>query len=197
MSRQLKVPREQALKAAMYVFWANGYNSTSVDDLQTAMGIQRGSFYFHFKDKRSLFIEVLDYYRKNIVEKRCALVRACASPKKGIHLYFKILLDHLLSKKKNVGCLNTNTATELGLIDDAISKKLGFGINGWRDFWIEILKKAQEKGEISSKADIASIAQLLVALTQGLNVVARVNPDPVFLKGIVKSGLSILEKPFS
>lgn len=179
----------------MYVFWAKGYNSTSVDDLQNAIGIQRGSFYFHFKDKRSLFIEVLDHYKKTVVEKRRALVKESRSPKEGIHLYFNILLEHLLSNKSNSGCLNTNTATELGLSDAEISEKLGLGMQGWQDFWVEILKKAVEKKEVSKKLDINSTAQLLVALTQGLNVVARVNPDPDFLKGIVKSGLSILDNP--
>jgi TetR/AcrR family transcriptional regulator, transcriptional repressor for nem operon len=193
MSRQLKVAREKAVEAAMYVFWAKGYESTSVDDLQNAIGIQRGSFYLHFKDKRSLFIEVLDHYKLTIVEKRRTLVRASASPKDGIHLYFKILIDHLVSKKSNSGCLNTNTAIELGLSDEEISEKMGLGMNGWKEFWIEILKKAQEKKEISSKLDIVSQAQFLVGMTQGLNVVARVNPDPDFLNGIIKSGLSTLE----
>lgn len=194
MSRQLKVPREKAVEAAMFVFWAKGYESTSVDDLQKAIGIQRGSFYLHFKDKRSLFIEVLDHYKTTIVEKRRALVRACVSPKAGIHLYFKILIEHLLSHKSNSGCLNTNTAIELGLSDEEISEKMGLGMNAWQDFWIEILKKAKEKKEINSKLEIKSVAQLLVGITQGLNVVARVNPDPIFLNGIVKTGLSTLEK---
>lgn len=194
MSRPLKVPRTQAVTSAMYVFWAQGYNATTVDDLQKAMGIQRGSFYFHFKDKRSLFIEVLDLYKSSIVEKRRDLVRKCASPKAGIKLFFDLLLTHLIENKLNSGCLNTNSATELGLSDHEISDKLGLNMDEWKIFWTEILTKAKIKNEISKKTDTASTAQLLVGLTQGLNVVARVHPDPDFLKGIIKAGLSVLEK---
>lgn len=192
MSRPLKIPRDSAVHAAMFVFWSKGYSDTSVDDLQKAMGLQRGSFYLHFKDKRTLFIEVLDQYKKNVVEKRRALIRAQRSPKAGIKLYFKILLTHLVEKKENTGCLNTNTATELGYIDAEISEKLGQSMSGWKDFWVEILTSAKVKKEINSDLDINSTAQMLVALTQGLNVIARVNPDPRFLKGVVKSGLSFL-----
>ena len=193
MPRPMKVSREQAIEAAMHVFWVKGFDATSVDDLQEAIGIQRGSFYLQFADKRSLFIEVLDHYKKNIVEKRRALVLACPSPKDGIHLYFKLLLDHLLSKKSNSGCLNTNTSIELGLSDEKIAEKMGLSLNEWKSFWIQILKKSKNKNEVASDLDIESTAQLLVALTQGLNVIARVNPDSAFLKGVIKSGLSVLE----
>lgn len=193
MSRPLKVPREQALEAAMYVFWTKGYHQTSIDDLQSAMGFQRGSFYFHFKDKRSLFIEVLENYRVTVVEKRRSLVRATPSAKSGIYLYFDILLEHLLSHRANSGCLNTNSATELGLSDKEIADKLGLGLEDWKHFWIEILEKAKQQNEIPQELDVVAVAQLLVGLTQGLNVVARVNPDPLFLKGIIKSGLTVLD----
>jgi TetR/AcrR family transcriptional regulator, transcriptional repressor for nem operon len=194
MPRQLKVTREQAIATAMQVFWTKGFDATSIDDLQRAIGIQRGSFYLLFKDKRSLFIEVLDHYKKTVVEERRALVLACPSAKDGIHLYFSLLIDHLLSKKSNSGCLNTNTSTELGLSDEEIAEKMGVSLNEWKNFWIKILKKAKSKKEILPQTDIESTAQLLVALTQGLNVISRVNPDANFLNGIKKSGLSILEK---
>ena len=194
MSRTLKVPRHEAIEAAMYVFWSKGYNATTVDDLQKAIGIQRGSFYFYFKDKHSLFLEVLDYYRLNVVEKRRELVRQCPSPKKGIELYFKLLVDHLIQNKANSGCLNTNSATELGLSDTEASKKLGLNIQEWKSFWVEILKDADQKSEIRPSLDMVASAHLLIALTQGLNVVARINNNPQFLKSIVKSGLSFLEK---
>ncbi len=194
MSRPLKVPREKAVQAAMSVFWAKGYQATSVDDLQKAMGIQRGSFYFHFKDKRSLFIEVLDYYKESVVEKRRRLVRSHESPKAGIEYYFQVLLEHLIENKLNPGCLNTNTATEMGLVDKGLSKKINLSMQGWKDFWIEILEKSISKEEIDPNINIENTAQFLVGLTQGLNVISRVNPDPFFLKGIVQAGLSILNK---
>lgn len=193
MSRPLKIPREEAIHTAMYVFWAKGYMATTIDDLQTAMGLQRGSFYFHFKDKRTLFIEVLDHYRKVIIEKRGGLVRAEPSPKAGIHLYFQLLLDHLIENKSESGCLNTNSATELGLSDEEISRKLGLSMEDWKNFWVEILIDTQNKKEISKDLDVIATAHLLVALTQGLNVVARVNASSEFLKGIIKAGLSVLD----
>src|ERR1700733_15772686 len=54
--------REQALDAAMRVFWKQGYEGASLADLTAAMGINRPSLYAAFGDKEALFRKVLDRY---------------------------------------------------------------------------------------------------------------------------------------
>ena len=49
--------------------WRQGYDGSSLDDLQNAMGIGRPSLYHAFGDKRSLFLQCLDCYGHNIVGK--------------------------------------------------------------------------------------------------------------------------------
>ena len=53
---------DQALGKAMQAFWAHGYAATSTQDLVETMGINRGSLYATFGNKRSLFIQVLRRY---------------------------------------------------------------------------------------------------------------------------------------
>lgn len=54
--------RQQALDRAIRVFWSKGYESTSVRDLSTALGIGLPSLYNTFGDKRALFTEAVDAY---------------------------------------------------------------------------------------------------------------------------------------
>ena len=53
---------DTALDKAMQAFWAHGYDATSIQDLVDCMGINRGSMYATFGDKRSLFIQALNRY---------------------------------------------------------------------------------------------------------------------------------------
>ncbi|MEM8703935.1 MAG: TetR/AcrR family transcriptional regulator [Pseudomonadota bacterium] len=53
---------EKALEAFVDVFWTKGYQGTSVDDLQAAAGIKRGSFYAAFGCKDDVFNTVLEKY---------------------------------------------------------------------------------------------------------------------------------------
>src|SRR3974390_2868093 len=47
----------------MHVFWAKGYEASSLEDLCNATGLGRSSLYAAFSDKRRLYIEVLNHYQ--------------------------------------------------------------------------------------------------------------------------------------
>src|SRR5918911_4969410 len=65
-------PREfdvdDALAAALRVFWTKGYEGTSLNDLTEAMGITRPSLYAAFGNKESLFRKALDLYEREKLE---------------------------------------------------------------------------------------------------------------------------------
>ena len=55
---------DDALHAAMIVFWQKGFDGASLSDLTEAMGINRPSLYATFGDKQSLYLRSLDWYDK-------------------------------------------------------------------------------------------------------------------------------------
>src|SRR3954467_2531468 len=61
-------PREfdvdEALAAALRVFWTKGYEGASLTDLTEAMEITRPSLYAAFGNKESLFRKALDLYER-------------------------------------------------------------------------------------------------------------------------------------
>ncbi len=66
VGRPKEFDEETALEQAMEVFWANGYEATSVQTLLDAMGINRGSMYDTFGDKHALFSQAIDYYGRTV-----------------------------------------------------------------------------------------------------------------------------------
>src|SRR5258705_11475761 len=68
--------REEALMQAMRVFWAKGYESTTLTDLQQAMGgLTAPSLHAAFGSKKALFREVVLLYHQT---QAIPLVRALA-----------------------------------------------------------------------------------------------------------------------
>ena len=62
MARPKEFDRTQALDKAMHLFWQQGYEATSMQDLCNHMGINRGSLYDTYGNKHSLFLEGIQRY---------------------------------------------------------------------------------------------------------------------------------------
>ncbi|TPI51452.1 MULTISPECIES: TetR/AcrR family transcriptional regulator [unclassified Mesorhizobium] len=56
--------RTAALRRAMEVFWAKGYEGTSISDLTRAMGLNSPSLYAAFGSKEALFLEAAEFYTR-------------------------------------------------------------------------------------------------------------------------------------
>jgi AcrR family transcriptional regulator len=54
-----KVTREEILSKSLEVFRHRGYHNTSMNDLASAVGLLKGSFYHYFDSKETLMKEVL------------------------------------------------------------------------------------------------------------------------------------------
>src|SRR5260370_36792414 len=65
MGRPKEFDRDRALKKALDVFWQQGYEATSTDNLVRAIGIGRQSMYDTFGDTRQLYLEALPLYKAN------------------------------------------------------------------------------------------------------------------------------------
>ena len=53
---------DEALDAALVVFWRQGYDGTTLTDLASAMGINRPALYAAFQGKKELFVRAIDRY---------------------------------------------------------------------------------------------------------------------------------------
>ena len=64
------------LERAMHVFWAKGYEGTSMADLLATMGITNSSLYKAFGSKANLFHRVTERYRDGPLAFRHAALAA-------------------------------------------------------------------------------------------------------------------------
>ncbi|MDO3679669.1 TetR/AcrR family transcriptional regulator [Paenibacillus ehimensis] len=52
--------RKHILATAKELFVQKGYSATSIDEIRVKSGMSKGSIYYHFKSKESLFLKLLD-----------------------------------------------------------------------------------------------------------------------------------------
>lgn len=59
--------RQEIVEAAIKIFSRKGFHQTKVQDITRSIGISTGTFYIYFKNKRDLFVEVVDEVFRTIV----------------------------------------------------------------------------------------------------------------------------------
>lgn len=193
MARPCEFDRQEVLDKAMALFWRQGYESTSVQDLVDATGINRASMYNAFGDKHGLFVSAVDRYLETVTSKRVALLESNGSPKAAIEAYFYDLLEFSLGPGRRLGCLLTNSVVERAPRDSELDRKFAITLERLENRFLGLLERGQDLGEISSRQDAAALAHFLLGSLTGLRVLARGGADEATLRDLVDTSLSVLE----
>ena len=60
--------REQIIAIAIQLFATNGYHKTKISDIVREAGIAQGTFYWYFKSKESIALEIIQAGQAQILE---------------------------------------------------------------------------------------------------------------------------------
>lgn len=193
IARPKEFDREIALQKAMAMFWAKGYEGTSVDDLIETMNISRSSLYQSFGNKQDLFLEALQYYMASTNKKRSQVFAAAQSAQEGMAAFLQGVIQFLLDPHHPCGCFFTNTATALGTLDQPVHQAITLGSKKLKADFYYFFCQCQERGDLATAKDPHALASFFVGVVRGISVLARIGQDPAELHAIVKIGLEVLK----
>ena len=184
---------DEALGKAMEAFWARGYEATSMQDLVDCMGINRGSIYATFGDKRGLFIQALQRYDAIHRHDWAEAISLTRSPREAIIGIFEDAIEVVLNSGVRMGCLLVNTALELSPHDAEISRIVEHSFSEMESFFARKIQEGQATGEIANRVDPTETARALLSLFIGLRVLARSRPDESVLRSIAHQAEAMIE----
>jgi TetR/AcrR family transcriptional repressor of nem operon len=185
MARPKEFDREVALKTAMEVFWAKGYEATSTDDLRHAIGIGRQSLYDTFAGKRALYLEALRRYQDESVSARIRSLRTPGSPLAGIRNLLAGVARETPAQRA-LGCMGVNAICEFGAVDADVSAIGKESESVLLSALEQTLKEAKAKGEIRASVDERAAAQFLHMTLVGLKITAKAGAKPEVLRRIAE-----------
>ena len=170
--RPLSFDREQALEQAMLIFWRSGYETSSIVDLTTAMGISAPSLYTAFGDKKQLFLEAVRRYAGDPAAIEYAIGSAETARDAARDLLTSAARTYTGATTPK-GCLLAS-ATASGSSDAADVREVVADIR--RRIVIQLRKRIERDilvGVLSSRTDADALSGLVMAVNQGMSVLAR------------------------
>ena len=179
--------RDEALNAALRVFYENGYEATSVAILGDAMNMKPPSLYNAFGDKEKLFLEVLDHYHKPYQDSVAQIFAEAKDTPEAIR--------QLMEKSKNLhantnamGCLVVNSTVNVGSEDSPIARKIKSLHEVTEKLIYERLKEGQQQGEIPPTVKVTKLSRYVSGILLGAAALARGQKSPAAVKDLLDQG---------
>jgi TetR/AcrR family transcriptional repressor of nem operon len=193
MARHKEFDRDEVLQKAMEVFWAQGYEATSMQDLVEHMGINRQSLYDTCHDKHSLFLRALDRYHEVETRKLLAFMERPGPVKKAFRQLFLSVIEGSLTGGQQRGCLMNNSMSELAARCKATAEKTVRNMRSIEAAFYRALLRGKKAGEFKDIRDPRAVARFLSNSFQGLVLTAKATQDRKTLADVVKVTLSVLD----
>lgn len=154
----------------MRLFWQKGFSATSISDLTAAMGIGSPSLYAAFGSKEALYAEALEHYARLYEAAAWGGFFAAETARDAVGA---LLHDSAagLSHIAN-GCMVT-----LSSVGREGHADLGALVAAARDARlariVERIETGQASGEIGRSVDARSLARFVLAVQNGMSILAR------------------------
>lgn len=186
-------PREfdldEALAAALNIFWSKGYEGASLTDLTDAMGITRPSLYAAFGNKEALFRQALDLYER---EKQAYVGKALAAPTaRGVaERILRGALETCAGEGKPRGCLGVIGTTACGADAECVRQEVVERGRKVQALIAARMAQAIADGDFDGSADAEAVTKYLMAVLQGMAVQAGAGATRAELERVVDMTLA-------
>ncbi len=184
--------REKVLEAASTIFHQKGYNGTSIDEILKATGLSRSSLYDSFKDKHSLYLQALEFYKtreqaayKEVDEKKLNGIQK-------LEYLFKEVVNHLITHPDGNGCLMVNAAAEMSKHCEKTSQVICNNKDSVQDLFTHWLSEAEQEQVIKLSKPARTYGPFLFNALCGLKVLSQSGASRAELNNVVKVTIDAL-----
>lgn len=181
---------EEKLGEALDLFWRQGCDAVSIQDLVDTLDLNRGSLYATYGDKEQLWQRALTRYCD---QRTIHLAAIFDDPTEPVLPRVRRLMLELACPNTELprGCLIVNAITER-TNDPATLDIAQRHINHVEDELRRAFTRARANGEIPAASSPRQLARFLVVVLQGLQVYDRAMADPRRTRDAVEVAMSAI-----
>ena len=184
--------RDDALDKALMLFWAHGYEGTSLADLVSATGAKAPTLYAEFENKEGLFKAAMQRYIERFSAQRNAVLNDVAlDVKSAIEAYFRATAACFTECDKPAGCFFICTSSALSAGSEEVARMLEQHHHAQEHALQQFLATRQQQGELPACSNTTTLASFLACVLQGMSVRAREGASREDLEQIVDTQMAI------
>lgn len=179
--------RQFIIEKAAPVFNTRGYAGTSLSDMTEATGLTKGSIYGNFADKDEVALECFDYTYKKVSDLIRREMEKHSSFRQKLLVYVDVYTNRGNHDLPVGGCPVLNTTVDADDTHPGLRAKAGAALLDWKERMTSLIEKGKAAGEFKPAVHSEQTALTIIAMLEGMIVVARSTGKPALAKAVINS----------
>jgi TetR/AcrR family transcriptional repressor of nem operon len=164
MKKKAETTRFMILHKAFELIYANGYQTTSVDEIIATTQVTKGAFYYHFKTKDEMGLAIINEILKpTLANDFIKPLQKVENPIDAIYnLMYNLLMENEFLKVE-YGCPASNFTQEMSPWNAEFKKVLDELTKQWTKAMTETIERGKERGFIRKDVNSKQVTLLIMS----------------------------------
>jgi len=181
--------RRRILDAAMDAFARNGYDATGVAEICDRAGVTKGGFYYHFKTKQAVFLELLERWLRQI-DLQIAAARNAGTTVPESLLVMTGMVERIFEVAGDSLPMFLEFLTQAAH-SPVFGQATAVPIRRYVGFFAEMVAQGTASGDLR-QVEPGAAARVLIAFAMGLLVMGLVDPFGADWGEVAQEGMQLL-----
>ncbi|WP_084500188.1 TetR/AcrR family transcriptional regulator [Brevibacterium album] len=172
-------PRQKLLRAGVAILTEKGLSAVGIDEVLTAAGVPKGSFYHYFPSKEAFGLAAVDSYAEYFAAKLDRwFTDASLSPLQQLRAFIADATAGMAKHDYRRGCLVGNLGQEMGALPGSFRARIVSALEDWEERTAGCLRAAEAAGQIRAGADCRQLARVFWIGWEGAVLRAKLDGGP-------------------
>jgi len=187
--------REKLIETATALFHLRGFQPTSLDEVFDRSGVCRSNFYYYFRSKEDLGLEVLGRQIEAFADRviRGILEDTRLSPRERVARLFETVISEMRNGSYRGGCPFGNLVAEMCGAHPEFRARLSAFFERWQEAVERCLAEGVGRGEFRADLDARGVAIALVGEIEGAVLLAKAHGHGAPIEAGAQAMLMLLE----
>ena len=186
-----------ALDRALELFWRNGYEGASINDIADAMGVSKPSLYAAFGDKEALYLRALARYGGRQQALHARVLDEEPDARRAIEALMLSVVDVVAAPGSPGGCMVVSGTTGCASpgVPESVKHALYDALRAGARAIEARLARAKREHQLPPDVDVAALAVYFSTVLAGLSVQARGHQCSEVLRQVVSATMRAWPAP--
>jgi AcrR family transcriptional regulator len=191
--RPRKTDPDVALDAAMNIFWKQGYEGTSMNDLVAVTGMAKPGLYATFGDKEVIYTKALSRYFHGFSTPLFDDLIGSPDPiDVVVRRFLQAVAASAMDKVSPNGCFLVNSVVECENHSPALEAQVKTYNETRRAAFVKRFHAAQKQGELPANANALALAEFFSGQVMALALLGNSGADQKSLERFIDVAMSVL-----